>query len=71
MCIRDRPDSVSLKRTREPEHTSDDTHDKCRPDQITEPDRNDEIDPVSDQNLDTVRRAVAADRGDPDILPGF
>ena len=68
---REQPDSVSLKRTREPEHTSDDTHDKCRPDQITEPDRNDEIDPVSDQNLDTVRRAVAADRGDPDILPGF
>ena len=30
-----------------------------------------ELDPASDHNLETVRRAVAADRGDPDVLPGF
>lgn len=65
------PDSVSLKRTREPELTTNEDTNKCATDRIAEPDRYDEIDPVSDQNLDTVRRAVAADRGDPDVLPGF
>jgi type IV secretion system protein VirD4 len=60
--------SVSLKRTREPKHTSDDTRDKCAPNQTSELDRDDEIDPAGDQTLETVRRAVAADRGDPDVL---
>ena len=65
------PDSVSLKRTREPEYTNDDTREKCVREPSADANIDDEIDPTSDQNLETVRRAVAADRGDPDVLPGF
>jgi len=35
------------------------------------PDPEDAADPSDDRNLETVRRAVAADRGDPDFLPEF
>lgn len=65
------PDSVSLKLTREPEHTNGEGTKTLTTNQTTDPDRDNEIDPVGDQNLETVRRAVAADRGDPDVLPGF
>lgn len=65
------PDSVSLKRTREPEYTNDDPREQCVPEPSVDADIDDGLDPASDQNLDTVRRAVAADRSDPDVLPGF
>ncbi|MEM1152035.1 MAG: IncP-type conjugal transfer protein TraG, partial [Pseudomonadota bacterium] len=65
------PESVSLKRTREPEHTNDDLPEKRTAEPSVDADIDDEVDPTSDQNLEAVRRAVAADRGDPDVLPGF
>jgi type IV secretion system protein VirD4 len=65
------PDSVSLNRAQESSHVIGDDAEKSVPEPNVEPDHDDELDPVSDQNLDIVRRAVAADRGDPDVLPKF
>ncbi|MHA7901591.1 MAG: type IV secretory system conjugative DNA transfer family protein [Henriciella sp.] len=68
---REEPDSLSLRRTREPEHTIDDDIEKSAPEPNVEPSLYDDLDSASDQNLETIRRAVTADRGDPDVLPGF
>ena len=62
---------MSLKRTREPEYTNDNLTEKRIAEPSVDADIDDELDQTSDQNLEAVRRAVAADRGDPDVLPGF
>ena len=64
-------DGLSLKRTREPEHEITAEAHCAEPEHELSPDPQDGADPSDDRNLETVRRAVAADRGDPDFLPEF
>jgi type IV secretion system protein VirD4 len=64
-------DGLALKRTREPEHEITAEAHRAEPEPELSPDPQDGADPSDDRNLETVRRAVAADRGDPDFLPEF
>ncbi|WP_290491331.1 type IV secretory system conjugative DNA transfer family protein, partial [Hyphomonas sp. UBA4508] len=64
-------DGLALKRTREPDHAPQSEQVAIEPVVSDAPDVEDAADPAEDRNLDMVRRAVAADRGDPDVLPEF
>jgi len=64
-------DGLALKRTREPEFEIEIEAPSAEPEPEFSPDPEDAADPSDDRNLETVRRAVAADRGDPDFLPEF
>ena len=64
-------DGLALKRTREPEHEITAETPCAEPEPELSPDPEDAADPSDDRNLETVRRAVAADRDDPDVLPEF
>ncbi len=64
-------DGLALKRTREPEHEITAEAHRAEPEPELSPDPEDGADPSDDRNLETVRRAVAADHGDPDFLPEF
>jgi type IV secretion system protein VirD4 len=62
---------LALKRTREPDRAPQAEEAAIEPAIGDAPDLEDAADPSEDRNLDMVRRAVAADRGDPDVLPEF
>ena len=62
-------DGLSLKLTQEPEHEIETEPPVMTAESETVPDLEDTADPSDDRNLETIRRAVAADRGDPDFLP--
>ena len=64
-------DGMSLKRTQEPEHVPNDQPEKPTLEDVPKAQPDDGPDPTNAQNLETVRRAAAADRGDPDVLPAF
>jgi type IV secretion system protein VirD4 len=64
-------DGLALKQTREPQHHQQAEKTVSDPEPVAAPDLDDVTDPADDRHLDTVRRAVAADRGDLDILPEF
>ncbi|WP_370373760.1 type IV secretory system conjugative DNA transfer family protein, partial [Henriciella pelagia] len=64
-------DGLSLKLTQEPEHEIETEPPVMTAESETVPDLEDTADPSDDRNLETIRRAVAADRGDPDFLPEF
>ena len=64
-------DGFALKRTHEPDHAPQLRESEVGQAVPDAPDLEDTGDPSDDRNLDMVRRAVAADRGDPDMLPEF
>lgn len=64
-------DGLGLKRTREPDRAPQAEEAAIEPAIADAPDLEDTSDPSEDRNLEIVRRAVAADRGDPDVLPEF
>ena len=64
-------DGLALKRTREPDRAPRAEEAAIEPAIADASDLEDTNDPSEDRNLDMVRRAVAADRGDPDVLPEF
>ena len=67
----DNSDGLALKRTREPDHALRTEEAIIEPAVADATDLEDAADPSEDRNLDMVRRAVVADRGDPDVLPEF
>ena len=62
---------LERKQTRELERTPEIDVQAQEPEQSAQLDINDAGDPVRDKHLDTIRRAAALDRGDPDLLPEF
>ena len=64
-------DGLSLKLTQEPEHELEAEPAPLVPEPDVSAGIEEAADPSDDRILETVRRAVAADRGDPGFLPEF
>jgi type IV secretion system protein VirD4 len=66
-------DAAGLERKQiwEPEHEIDNQAPQPEPEPGADVEKDEAADPADDRNLKVVRRAAAADRGDPDFLPEF
>ena len=62
---------LERKQTWEPEHEIDNVAPQPEPEPGADVEKDEAADPADDRNLKVVRRAAAADRGDPDFLPEF
>lgn len=68
---RDDTGGQALKRAREPDYEVEIEDEVLAAGPEIVPDQEDDASPSDESNLETIRRAVAADRADPDFLPEF
>ena len=68
---RDDTGGQALKRAREPDYEVEIEDEVLAAGPEIVPDQEDDASPSDETNLETIRRAVAADRADPDFLPEF